>query len=68
MATVAFYTALHYVEAWFAIQGRGMHFESHEKRHTEMGKVKEFAPDYLASVSRARNSKPARQVSVSYAR
>ena len=42
IATVAFYTALHCVEAWFAEQGHGMHFDSHEKRNQEMGKVAEF--------------------------
>ena len=38
--TVAFYAALHRIEAWFA--GKGLHFESHTQRDDWLTKVKEL--------------------------
>ena len=43
-ATIAFYAALHYVEAWFAVQGTGMHHTKHEQRNRAMNQVDEFRP------------------------
>jgi hypothetical protein len=44
VATIAFYAALHYVQAWFAAQGRGMQFTTHERRNREMNNIAEFRP------------------------
>ena len=40
VVTVAFYAALHRVEAWFA--GKGLHFESHDQRDDWLTKAKEL--------------------------
>jgi hypothetical protein len=40
VVTVAFYTALHRVEAWFA--DKGLHFESHTRRDDWLARVKEL--------------------------
>jgi len=40
VVTVAFYVALHRIEAWFA--KKGLHFEAHSQRDDWLGKVKEL--------------------------
>jgi len=40
IVTVAFYVALHRVEAWFA--GKGLHFEDHTQRDDWLSKAKEL--------------------------
>ncbi len=44
VATIAFYAALHYVEAWFASQGKGMHYTAHQERNRAISQVDEFRP------------------------
>ena len=44
VATIAFYAALHYVEAWFASQGTGMHYTTHQERNRAMNQVDDFRP------------------------
>jgi hypothetical protein len=43
IVTVAFYTALHRIEAWFA--SKGLHFESHTQRDDWLTKVKGLRQD-----------------------
>ena len=43
VVTVAFYVALHRVEAWFA--GKGLHFEDHTQRDDWLSKAKELRRD-----------------------
>ena len=40
VVTVAFYVALHRIEAWFA--GKGQHFESHTQRDDWLSKAKQL--------------------------
>jgi hypothetical protein len=44
VVTIAFYTSLHLVEAWFAALRRPQHFETHRDRQNEMSRVPEFNP------------------------
>jgi len=40
VVTIAFYVALHRVEAWFA--GKGLHFKSHDQRDDWLTKAREL--------------------------